>query len=58
MVSGVLPVGITQNERFLSRDTVLLGVRCVCVCVRIHLSATACRLGSDSVAKQTTVITL
>jgi hypothetical protein len=27
MVSGVPPVGITQNERFLSHDTVLLGVR-------------------------------
>jgi hypothetical protein len=27
MVSGIPPVGITQNERFLSCDTVLLGVR-------------------------------
>jgi hypothetical protein len=27
MASGVPPVGITQNERFLSCDTVLLGVR-------------------------------
>jgi hypothetical protein len=29
MVSGIHPVGITQNECFLSCDTVLLGVRCV-----------------------------
>jgi hypothetical protein len=29
MVSGIPPVGITQNERFLSCDAVLLGVRCV-----------------------------
>jgi hypothetical protein len=29
MVSGILPVGITQNERFSSCDTVLLGVRYV-----------------------------
>jgi hypothetical protein len=27
MVSGIPPVGITQNERFLSCDTVLLGAR-------------------------------
>jgi hypothetical protein len=27
MVSGIPPVGIAQNERFLSCDTVLLGVR-------------------------------
>jgi hypothetical protein len=27
MVSGLPPVGITQNERFFSCDTVLLGVR-------------------------------
>jgi hypothetical protein len=26
MVSGISPVGITQNERFLSCDTVLLAV--------------------------------
>jgi predicted RNA-binding protein with RPS1 domain len=29
MVSGIPPVGITQIERFLSYDTVLLGVRYV-----------------------------
>jgi hypothetical protein len=29
MVSDIPPVGITQNERFLSCDTVLLGVRCI-----------------------------
>ena len=29
MVSGIPPVGIIQNERFLSCDTVLLGVRFV-----------------------------
>jgi hypothetical protein len=29
MVSGIPPVGITQNERFLSCDTLLLGVRIV-----------------------------
>jgi hypothetical protein len=27
MVSGISPVGITQNERFWSCDTVLIGVR-------------------------------
>jgi hypothetical protein len=27
MVSGIPPVGITQNERFLSCDTVILGLR-------------------------------
>jgi hypothetical protein len=27
MVSGIPPVGITQNERFLSCDTILLRVR-------------------------------
>jgi len=27
MVSGLPPVGITQNERFFSCDTILLGVR-------------------------------
>jgi hypothetical protein len=27
MVSGILPVGITQNEHFLSCDTFLLGLR-------------------------------
>jgi hypothetical protein len=27
MISGIPPVGITQNKRFLSCDTVLLGVR-------------------------------
>jgi hypothetical protein len=27
MVSGMTPVGITQNERFLSCDTINLGVR-------------------------------
>jgi hypothetical protein len=27
--SGMSPVGMTQNERFLSCDTVLIGVRCV-----------------------------
>jgi hypothetical protein len=27
MVPGIPPVGITQNERFLSCDTVLLEVR-------------------------------
>jgi hypothetical protein len=26
MVSGIPPLGITQNERFLSCDTILLGV--------------------------------
>jgi hypothetical protein len=35
MVSGILPVGITQNERFLSCDTVLLGVRYII----LHVSA-------------------
>jgi hypothetical protein len=30
MVSDIPSVGITQNERFLSCDTVLLGVRYVC----------------------------
>jgi hypothetical protein len=29
MVSGILPVGITQNDRFLSCDTTLLGLRYV-----------------------------
>jgi hypothetical protein len=29
MVSSIPPVGITQNERFLSCDTVLIGVRFV-----------------------------
>ena len=29
MVSGIPPVGINQNERFLSCDTLLLGVRYV-----------------------------
>jgi hypothetical protein len=29
MVSDIPPVGITQNERFLSSDIVLLGVRYV-----------------------------
>jgi hypothetical protein len=29
MVSGIPPVGITQNDNFLSCDTVLLGVRYV-----------------------------
>jgi hypothetical protein len=29
MVSGIPPVGITQIERFLSYDTVLIGVRYV-----------------------------
>jgi hypothetical protein len=29
MVSGIPPVGITQNERFLSCDTFLLGVQYV-----------------------------
>jgi hypothetical protein len=29
MVSGIPPVGVIQNERFLSYDTVLLGVRYV-----------------------------
>jgi hypothetical protein len=28
MVSNIPPVGVTQNERFSSCDTVLLGVRC------------------------------
>jgi hypothetical protein len=27
MVSGIPPVGVTQNERFFSYETVLLGVR-------------------------------
>jgi hypothetical protein len=29
MVSGIPPVEITQNERFLSYDNVLLGLRSV-----------------------------
>jgi hypothetical protein len=29
MVSGIPPVGMTQNEHFLSCDTVLLGVQCI-----------------------------
>jgi hypothetical protein len=29
MVPGIPPVGINQNERFLSCDSVLLGVRYV-----------------------------
>jgi hypothetical protein len=30
MVSGIPPVGITQNELFLNCDTVLIGVRHIC----------------------------
>jgi hypothetical protein len=29
MVSGIPPVGVTKNERFLNSDTVLLVVRCI-----------------------------
>jgi hypothetical protein len=29
MVSGIPPVGVTQNGRLLSCDTVLLGVECI-----------------------------
>jgi hypothetical protein len=32
MVSGIPPVGITQNELFLGCDTVLVGVRYVPYC--------------------------
>jgi hypothetical protein len=46
MVSGVPPVGITQNERFLSCDTVPLWVRFVyslyigaLVCLLLNLTA-------------------
>jgi hypothetical protein len=38
MVSGIHPLGITQNERFLSCDTVLLGVRfgsCTSNCTKV-----------------------
>jgi hypothetical protein len=39
MVSGVPPVGITQNERFLSCGTVLLGVRCTSSISRGYLKS-------------------
>jgi hypothetical protein len=35
MVSGIPPVGITQNERFFSCDAVLLGVRYVNIVTEI-----------------------
>jgi hypothetical protein len=36
MVSGIPPVGITQNERFLRYDTILLGVGYVYFCLFIY----------------------
>ena len=46
MVSGVPPVGITQNERSLSGDTLLLGVRHVDIRVHYNKMAVILQLAS------------
>jgi hypothetical protein len=37
MVSGIPPVGISQYERFLSLDTVLLGVQLVNAAINLQV---------------------
>jgi hypothetical protein len=43
MVSGIPPVGITQNQRFSSCDTILLGVRYVWLTYREREKLILCR---------------
>jgi hypothetical protein len=44
MISGIPSVSITQNERFLICDAVLLGVLCVCygMCVSVCVLRYVC----------------